>query len=285
MSHKTLAVLLTCLPTLAWALAADRPEPSAPLSAAQIVDRSVEARGGLDAWRKLKTMVWIGHIVSADATTGPIRFQFQFKRPDRSRFEMLMQNQPTARIYDGAHGWKVMSTQSGPPQMEAFGAEDLRFARDAGGIDGPLVDYAAKGIAVALEGRDAVDGHAAYRLALTFPTGDVQHVWIDAASYLELKYDRETSDGRGNKGVVAVYYRDYKTVDGLKMPTTIESRVGQVKVADKMVIDRIALDTPLDNRLFARPNLLERRRTTFGAPPRRLPAGAMPRPVTAAGGR
>ncbi len=48
-------------------------------------------------------------------------------------------------MYDGTHGWKLRQASSGSPDLQPFTPDELNFARDAQGIDGPLMDYLAKG--------------------------------------------------------------------------------------------------------------------------------------------
>jgi hypothetical protein len=47
-------------------------------------------------------------------------------------------------------------------------------------LDGPLVDYAAKGSQIELAGMEQVEGRVAYKLKLTLKGGQATHVWIDA---------------------------------------------------------------------------------------------------------
>src|ERR1700730_18464468 len=59
-------ILLSCSllasPMVGLAVAANAPAASAPpaMSAAQIVERNVAARGGLSGWRAVKTLSWTG---------------------------------------------------------------------------------------------------------------------------------------------------------------------------------------------------------------------------------
>jgi len=108
----------------------------------------------------------------------------------------------------------------------------LKFARTGQGIDGPLIDSAAKGTLVMLEGLDQIEGHKAYRLEVRLPSGERDRLWIDAKTFLDIRYDR-VLDGPGPGGlprkVVSVLYRDYKSFDGLELPSVIETanRCGQ----------------------------------------------------------
>ncbi len=222
---------------------------SAELNADQIINRYVEARGGARAWQKIQTMAWEGHIKAAAGTATNAPFVLELKRPYMTRFEMIVTGQKSARVFNGERGWKLRSTHGGRPEVRDYTPEEVDFARDALGMDGPLVDYQAKGVAIALAGMDQIEGHKAYHLNITLPSGAVHRVWIDAHSFLELKYERDTHNRAGQAGIVAVYYRNYQTFKGLTIPFTIETGDPE-RPSDKMIIERIALNPELDDALF-----------------------------------
>jgi len=56
---------------------------------------------------------------------------------------------------------------------------------------------------------------------------------------------------------VAVFYRDFKAVGGLQFPQTMETVVESVKSSHKMTIQTIKVDPPLDDSLFAKPQLTQ----------------------------
>lgn len=273
-------VLASCISTIA---VADEPVVAPELTAAQIVEKNVAARGGLEAWRKIRSMVWVGHIERPNTDASSLSYVLEQKRPNKTRFEIKTQNQKWVRIYDGAHGWKLRPTSNGKPDLQPYTTEELSSAQNGQGIDGPLMDYQAKGIAVILDGVDDVEGNKAYRLNVKFPSGASNHVWIDAQTFLEVKYDRQSRNAIGQTGTVSVYYRDYRTMEGLQIPFTIESGVGAGKVADKMLIDKILLNPPLEDQMFAKPNVPWKSNavpidTTSRQPVRRaaLPASSLP---------
>src|SRR2546427_3482566 len=80
---------------------------AAKLSAAEIVAKNVAARGGLDAWRKVETMVWIGHIQSTRAPSPSMQFRLEQKRPSKTRLEISALNEKSMRVFDGVQGWKL----------------------------------------------------------------------------------------------------------------------------------------------------------------------------------
>jgi hypothetical protein len=175
------------------------------LTVEQILERHAAARGGLEAWHKIQSMAWTGHIESGTEGSGNRPFLMILRRPEALRFEIMAEGQRSVRVFDGTHGWKVRAASSGMPEVTDFTAEDISFAHDAGGLDGPLIDSKAKGISIALQGIDAVEGHRAYHFRVTFPSGHVHDEWIDAHSFLELRYERETRSPSGASGSVSVH--------------------------------------------------------------------------------
>jgi hypothetical protein len=247
MRHLVIAALAVGL--MAGALAKEQ-APAPKLSAEQIVTKNVAARGGLEAWRQIRTMAWTGHIESAHAPLPSMLFVMQQERPNRTRFEINALGERTQRVFDGAQGWKLRGRTDAQP----YSAEELKFAQRAPGLDGPLLDYAKKGNLVSLESVDEIEGHKAYHLNVQLATGEQDQLWIDAKSFLEVRYDRLV-DGLTAvpRRVVSVFYRDYKKFDGVQIPTVIETGTGPGSTPDRMVIEKVALNVPLDDAMFSRP--------------------------------
>ena len=249
--------LAACLSTLA---SAAEPVAAPELSSAQIVEKNAAARGGLEAWRKIQTMVWAGHVESGNAAASRLPFVLEQKRPNKTRFEMTVDKQKSARVFDGVNGWKLRPNSSGKPELQPYTIDEVTFARDAQVIDGPLMDAAAKGIAVTLGGVDEIEGRKAYRLNVKLPSGVRQTVWIDAETFLDIRLDRMSRNRAGQPGTVSVFYRNYRTIEGLQIPLTIETSAGAGKAADKLVIEKVALNPPLADRMFAKPSVPGARR-------------------------
>ena len=263
---------------------------AAELTVEQIIEKNIAARGGVEAWQKIQTMVWVGHIESANAPAAKMPFALEQKRPNKTRFEIKAQNQVSQRIFDGTNGWTVRLSASGKPEVLPFTNAELGFARDGQGIDGPLVEYAAKGVAITLDGIDEVEGRKAYRLNVRLPSGVSDHLWIDAQNFLDIKYGRQLRNALGQTGTVSVFYRNYRIIEGVQIPLTIETGTDTAKVPDRMVIDNVALNPPLEDPMFAKPQMPGQRnavtvdtrspspqsRPTAWAPPSAFPGPARP---------
>ncbi len=235
-----------------------RPAAAGELTADEIIGKNAVARGGADAWGKIQTMVWVGHVESGDAGAANVPFVLELKRPNKTRFEIKGHGQTAMRVYDGSHGWKVHSTAGGMPEVEPYTAEELSFERDGQGIEMPFLNFDSANCTATLEGLDEIEGRKAYRLGIRMASGSARHVWVDAKTFLVLKYDREVRNARGQTGAVPVRYSDYRTVEGVEMPFMIEGGA-MSKPGQKMVIDRIVLNPLLDDRLFAKPPVPLRR--------------------------
>lgn len=222
------------------------------LSAEQIVARNAAARGGLEAWRKVQTMLWTGHIESVHATVPSMQFILAQQRPNSVRFEINALGEKTVRVFDGSQGWKLRPAH-GRPEAQPYSSEELQFEQEGPGIDGVLMDCAARGSSVEVQGVDEIDKRDAYHLVVHSASGETQHVWVDAKTFLEIRYDRPARAAGGASRTVSVVYRDYKATEGLQIPSVIETGVGSGNTPDKMVIEKVLLNPPLDALTFSEP--------------------------------
>ena len=184
------------------------------------------------------------------------------KRPDHTRFELVTEGQRSLRIYDGKAGWKIRPTSSGRPETIPYSEDELRFAHGAQVIDGPLMDYVTKGAVITLAGLDEIDGRKAHILEVQLPSGGDHRLWIDVQTYLEVRQDRQVGSRLGKPLRTTVYYRNYKTFEGMQMPTTIETVEAKGSGRNRLVIERVALNPDLDDSNFAKPPTPVSRRNT-----------------------
>jgi hypothetical protein len=252
----TLAAGLVCaIPgnTAAVSNATAKKVPAPALTAEQIVAKNVAARGGLEAWRKIESMVWVGHMESADPNVPRLSFELEQKRPNKERFVLSEIGQKSMRVFDGTQGWKVKPNRDGSLDAQPYSPQDVEFARHAQGIDGPLIDYKAKGVSVESVSVEKIDGRKTYRLHVTAPAGELHDVWVDAKTFLDVRYDRTSYRANGDPGIVSIVYRDYKTIEGLQIPSILEIGGGAGKPAARMVIEKVALNPPLNDKDFTKP--------------------------------
>jgi hypothetical protein len=264
-------VVLALAPLLASG--ADKPLAPARLSAAAIVERNIAARGGLGAWRAVQTLAWSGALdaggnnqrplkvpgvpaqPAAPANAAPVQLPFvlQMKRPRMQRLEIQFNGQTAVQVYDGKQGWKVRPFLS-RSDVELFTSDELEMAAMQADLDGALVDYAAKGTKVEVDGIEQVEGRDAYRLKLTFRNNHVVHDWVDAQTFLELKIEGTPRRLDGKLHAVAIYLRDYRAEHGLQIPHVLETSVQGIARTEKIRIEKVVVNPPIDQARFTKPS-------------------------------
>jgi hypothetical protein len=293
MFRKLLAICIPVGFAISLTAADESPSSGAKLSAAQIVDKNVAARGGLQAWRAVQTMTLAGKLgaggnqratlqvpTSGQGSAGrgsrpavpqrpvdevQLPFVMQLRRPRKLRFELQFNGQTAVQVFDGTNGWKLRPFL-GRRVVEPYTADEMKTTSMQADLDGPLVDYAAKGTQIELAGMDKVEGRDTYKLKLTLKGGQAMHVWIDAQTFLELKMEGQPRRLDGVDHPVEVYLRDYRPVSGLQVPFLLETRVLPVaKTAlglkdppvppERTIIDRVVVNPKLDEALFSKPEV------------------------------
>jgi outer membrane lipoprotein-sorting protein len=229
-------------------------------SAARIVEKNVKARGGLAAWRAVGTLKISGEMDAGGKEDPMLPFVLSLKRPHKSRLEITFTGKNAVQVYDGTQGWKLRPFLN-RDDAEPFTAAELKSAASAEELDGLLVDYARKGTRVELAGTEQVEKKKTYKLKLTLKNGQQRFVWIDASTFLEAKVSGQPRKLDGRPHAVEIYSRDYRTVDGLKIPFVLETVVQGVKQTHRMVVRSVTVNPPLDDALFTRPSVAVARAT------------------------
>jgi hypothetical protein len=224
------------------------------LTADQIVEKNIAARGGVKAWREIQTMILNGKMDAGSQKNVELPFVLKLKRPQMSRLELDFAGKKALQIYDGKNGWKVRPFL-GRNEVEPFTTAEIHTAADQGELDGYLIDHEAKGIKVEVMGADSVEGHDAYRLQLTMKDGQVRHLWVDAKSFLEVKVEGTPRRFDGTMRNVEIYYRNYGSVSGLMIPFVLETVVEKVQPSRKITIETVVLNPRLEDNAFAKPDL------------------------------
>src|SRR6202171_4707769 len=293
MIRKSLVICISWAIAISLASAGEIPASQAKLSAADIADKNVAARGGLQAWRSGHTMSLGGKVgaggdqratlpVPAPAapksskqkfnqsmfSTRPVDevqlpFVMELERPRKMRMELQFNGQTAIQVYDGANGWKLRPYLN-RRVVEPYTPDEMKMASMQADLDGPLVDYAAKGTKIELAGMEKVEDRDTYKLKLTMKNGEAIHVWIDAQTFLEAKIEGQPRRLDGTYHPVEVYYRDYRPVNGLQIPHVLETRVLPVNQpaagaksaaiqGDTNMVEKVVVNPKLDESHFSKP--------------------------------
>jgi hypothetical protein len=224
-------------------LAQERSQPTVD----QLVAKNIEAKGGATALRDLKTLRLTGKLL---VQGGQIQLTFMQikKRPDEVRTEASLQGMTQIEAYDGKDGWKV-SPFFGRKDPERMSADDVKALVEDAEMDGPLVDWQAKGNAVEYLGTEDVDGTPAHKLKVTRKNGDVSFVYLDPDHFLEIRVLTQRVR-HGAYEQVETDLGDYEKAGGVFVPTSIE--FGRKGAPDKqrIIIDKVEANAPVDDAIF-----------------------------------
>jgi outer membrane lipoprotein-sorting protein len=229
-----------------------------------VVRRYVEARGGLARLHAVQTLRLTGTL-ELPGVSAP--YVLELKRPNKMRTEFTVEGQKGIQAFDGHTAWKQLPLPGESPRvMDPDEAADARAQAD---VDlSPLVDAAAKGYAVELEGRDRLPGGETFKLIVQGREGPPRTVHIDTRTHLVVEaLDRRQLDGKSVEFVTEI--GDYRNVGGLEFPHRLE--VGPRNAPEqrqRLVLDKVEVNPPLDDSRFSMPSAPAGR----GAHGRRNPA-------------
>jgi len=229
-----LCALLSAVPALA--------QPSVD----QIIEKYVQAIGGQAAHEKITTRVMKGTVeIPDDNVSGAL--QVLAKAPASYRLTMDIPGYGVIEtVIDSEHGWEK-NPDSGVNSMSnadlAAARRDHDFYRDVRLKElFPKMETAAAA---------QVNGRAANVITATPAGGDAERLYFDAESGLLVKRDFERVTLEDGIVKYEVLYRDYRDVDGLKLPATIEQRSPDSTTIFKFT--DIANNAPLAESAFAKP--------------------------------
>lgn len=227
---------------------------AAPVLHAQTADaiiaKNIEAHGGAAKLKSIQTMKATGKIEVGPGMEAPA-VQYQ-KRPNDLRREFTFQGMTAIQAYDGRVAWDIMPF-TGKKDPELMPGDQADEMIDESDIDGPLMDYASKGNKVEYLGKDKLEGTDVYKLKVTLKDGAVETYYIDTDSNLEIRVDTERMV-RGTMHKTSTVIGDYKEVDGIPQPFSMESSdADHPDQKAKITMEKIEFNVPVDSAMFTMP--------------------------------
>jgi outer membrane lipoprotein-sorting protein len=240
MTNKLLASCL--LAAAATAALADAPAPTVD----SIVADYVAARGGAAKIKSVQTLRQSGHAY-ADGGRQAIVLR-ELKRPNKSRFEFTVQGMTGVYVANGRDGWQVTPLE-GSLEAKPMSPDAVTDALEQADIEGPLVDWKAKGHKVELDGRTKIRGREAYKLKVTLKSGAVRYDYIDVASHYEVRAESTREIG-GHALHVTADFSNHKKTAGLLFPGTIEVTTVERPQKLRIVVDAVEVNPKIDDARF-----------------------------------
>ena len=212
--------------------------PAQGQEADKIVEQYVKATGGRKALSRIQTLTIEGAFTADDGKSGT--YTFDTKLPNRYYMELLTGDRNLIEAYNGKSAWRQnaageIGTLVGPEGMQLEAAAQVYNSR--------LVNPKKSKIALALVGHAQVLGKDALELELTTATGMKRQIFFDPQTHLIVK-EAATVGGIAEE----IFYDDYRSVDGVKLPHKIELHRGSDKY--DIAVTRAVINGTIGERVF-----------------------------------
>ena len=243
MRHAVIVLAaVSCLSVLSLAQTAD-----------ELVNRNIQAKGGMDKIKAIKSVRITGKLNGGGGFTAATMQENE--RPNLVRETFSLQGMTAVTAYDGSTGWQIQPF-GGHKDPEYMGEDDLKDLLLDADFDGPLADYKEKGNTVEFLGHDVVDGDDALRLKATLKDGDIIYYYLDPDTYLEIRKEiQEFIRGSVRESVIEL--GSYKPVAGVMYPHSIAQGTKANPGAQTTTVEKIEVNIPIDKADFAVPPSLK----------------------------
>ena len=241
---RLLLVGIACA-SAATVRAADAPEPRA------IIDSAIKALGGAEKLQKYKAARWEdkGTYYGFGDDGAPYTGKYAAVYPDKFRMEIV---DVFTVVIDGEKGWTKMGGD-----VHEMSADEVREGREqfhAGMLSGltPLID--GKGYTLSPAGEIDVEGKPAVGVNVTHKDHRDVTLYFDKQSRLPVKLETTVkAEELGGKEVKEEdLFRDYKDVDGMKVPMKMVVLRDGKKYVESETVSVEPLES-LDDSVFAKP--------------------------------
>jgi hypothetical protein len=210
----------------------------------EIVDKHVAAVGGIDKIKGIKTMV-MDRTLSVPGMEIPNKTLLVVGKSLRN--ESTVMGNSMIQAWDGVAGWMIRPTMmGGTGEPEDMPADVIKQTQGQLDPFGSLVGYKEKGSTVELVGKEKVDSNDAFHLKVTSKDGQVTDEWVDAQTFLLTKMK---VDMAGQQAEISM--SDYKEVDGVKFPNTIDISSAQGTIT--FITNKVVVNGAIDESIFKRP--------------------------------
>lgn len=210
-------------------------------TADEIINKYIDARGGREKLNAIKVLYMEGSRQMMGSEI-PVKVTVVQGKLFRTDFEFG--GSSGYSIVTPTQGWSFVPMRS--QTADPIPADALKGMQAQLDIAGPLVDYAAKGNKVEMQGKETVNGKEAYKIKLTTAAGKDIIYFIDTNTSLLLQSKAIGAMGRNANAApqeIITNYSDYKSFDGVLFPQTIANpgsgMQGGSTTFDTIVINKI----------------------------------------------
>jgi hypothetical protein len=220
-----------------------------------LVAKNVEAKGGAQALAAVQSLRLQGKMVVNNGRR-ELGYVLIKKRPAAVREEATLQGMTRVDAYDGTQGWKIRPF-GGRKDPEKVSVDEAKELIEDAEIDGPLIDWKAKGSTVEYLGIEDVDGTPAHKLRVVRKNGDVNYVYLDPDHFLEIRVITQRVQN-GAQIETETDLGDYEKINGVFFPFSLEGGPKGSTDKQKIIFEKAEANTPVDDTIFKFPTTLSK---------------------------
>lgn len=241
-------------PARTVAAAAKPAVPAAvPKTAAEVVARYTEARGGLERWRRLRSIEMNG-VYATFSQEAP--FTLRQSRGGFYRFDFTTLGGKATWARDAGGLWWVfplLGIQEPARLTEEVADKYAPLLERRAMFEPPLLGYEEKGVAVELLGPGKINDRPTVDLKVTLQGERVETWHLDPATWLEVAVDSEVYDYSQGPAVFTerAFYSDFRDIGGVVLPYQVALEFGAR--LEEMTVESVKLDAPIDESVYAFP--------------------------------
>ena len=223
-------------------------------TADEIVEKHLAAMGGREALGRIRTRVSTG-TVTVTSPLGELAGTVESfaKAPNKSRtlvkIDLTALGAPQLindQRFDGISAY-VIDSLNGNRDITGTQLDAMRN----NGFPTALLDYRARGHAIALIGKEPVAGKPAFVLEITPKTGPRARTWIDVDTYVVARMIVRIDAPSGGEVEQITEFNDYRTVDGVKVAFSVKSSNAMQTVT--ATLTNVTHNVDVDDVSFAKP--------------------------------
>jgi len=186
----------------------------------ELLQKHAAACGG-DRWKEVHSLELTG---TATLFSIPAPFRLLRMRPGSYRFERTILGNDVVSVFDGKRAWWHNPTMDSDWPVPVPLPEAAILRREAD-FDGPLLNHRTDGQRIELIGPGELDGEKGWELKVTWRDGAEERWFLDPDTYLAFARISPDAD-YGEPAEKTTFFSDYREVDGLMLPHTIQMEYG-----------------------------------------------------------
>jgi len=218
-------------------------------STEEVLAKHQTAMGSPEKWASVKTAV-VKNKFSVQGMDIESKTSMAVGQAFRTEVEVM--GNKIITVVDEKSGWMIRpAMMGGTGEPEDMPGEQVKLASTQKNLGSALIQAQKAGASIELVSKEKLDGVDAYLLKVTKSGGDETQVYVSATTYFIIKTVGKVQ-ANGQTIDSEVNFSNYKAVDGLYFPFTVEtaSPMGGMMQVDTTSVE---LNVPVDPNLFKKP--------------------------------